>query len=280
MDHTDHSYDDQDNSLPLHGRPEPECAGEKAKETVFECWELPADPAICPELRHRVRNCLAPYPYAVDDAELVIAELFANACRHSLSGDGGRVTVTVSVLHCGNVFLAVDDQGPKKGFSLPSITRPEVIDPFASSGRGLILVHLLADYWARPPRRTAAESGQCSPPRRKNRKTFPAVPGCFPTIFPTIRQPRASMRFATSPVPDPRPKDPRHAFSSPHKLPRSRISAAARCTLLPQRGGRSAVAGCCGVHHVKGTRGGMAGQCCEHGPGAHPSLGKPEHATA
>lgn len=42
--------------------------------TVSEFWELPGDPAFCPELRHRIRRSLADYPHAVDDAELVVAE--------------------------------------------------------------------------------------------------------------------------------------------------------------------------------------------------------------
>ena len=88
---------------------------------VSEFWELPGDPAFCPDLRGRIRRSLTGFPHAAADAELVVAELFANACRHSLSGDGGKVTVTLAGLRTGLVLVTVTDQGPRPD---PATGRP------------------------------------------------------------------------------------------------------------------------------------------------------------
>src|SRR5690606_2101404 len=69
---------------------------------VSEFWELPGDPALCPGLRRRVRASLTGFPHTAADAEL-----FANACRHSLSGDGGKVSVSLSGLRTGLVLVTV-----------------------------------------------------------------------------------------------------------------------------------------------------------------------------
>jgi len=118
--------------------------------TVSEFWELPGDPAFCPELRHRIRRSLADYPHAVDDAELVVAELFANACHHSVSGDGGKISVTLSALRTGLVLVTVADQGPKADphTRLPSIPHTRTDAGLLSrGGRGLHLVAALAADW-------------------------------------------------------------------------------------------------------------------------------------
>mgnify|MGYP001203891592 CR=1 FL=1 len=117
---------------------------------VSEFWELPGDPALCPDLRHRVRASLAGFPRVLDDAELVAAELFANACRHSLSGQGGKVSVSLSGLRTGLVLVSVADQGPKPD---PRTGRPRIPqarpadDPLTPDGRGLRLVAALATDW-------------------------------------------------------------------------------------------------------------------------------------
>src|SRR5690606_19585596 len=90
---------------------------------VSEFWELPGDPALCADLRHRVRASLAGFPRVVDDAELVAAELFANACRHSRRGQGGKVSVSLSALRTGLVLVSVADQGPKPD---PRTGRPRI----------------------------------------------------------------------------------------------------------------------------------------------------------
>ncbi|KUP95625.1 ATP-binding protein [Thermobifida cellulosilytica] len=117
---------------------------------VSEFWELPGDPAFCPDLRRRVRDRLAGFPRVVGDAELVAAELFANACRHTRSGQGGTVTVSLSALHTGLVLITVADQGPRTD---PRTGRPRVPqprppdDPLTADGRGLRLVAALTTDW-------------------------------------------------------------------------------------------------------------------------------------
>ncbi|GAA3974330.1 ATP-binding protein [Thermobifida alba] len=117
---------------------------------VSEFWELSGDPALCPDLRHRVRASLAGFPHVVDDAELVAAELFANACRHSRSGQGGKVSVSLSALRTGLVLVTVADQGPRPdphtgGPRIPQARPPG--DPLTVGGRGLRLVAALATDW-------------------------------------------------------------------------------------------------------------------------------------
>ena len=117
---------------------------------VSEFWELPGDPAFCPDLRGRIRRSLTGFPHAAADAELVVAELFANACRHSLSGDGGKVTVTLAGRRTGLVLVTVTDQGPRPdpATGRPRIPQTRPLDgTLATGGRGLRLVAALATDW-------------------------------------------------------------------------------------------------------------------------------------
>lgn len=117
---------------------------------VSQLWELPGDPAYCPQLRHDIRHSLTGFPHTAEDAELVATELFANACHHSLSGHGGTVTVTLSALHTGLVLITVADQGP---ITDPHTQQPRIphtrteTDPLSLGGRGLYLVAALAADW-------------------------------------------------------------------------------------------------------------------------------------
>jgi anti-sigma regulatory factor (Ser/Thr protein kinase) len=116
---------------------------------VAEHWKVPGDPALCPEIRRRTRTALAGFPSLVDDAELVVSELFGNACRHTRSGDGGTVTVNVSALRTGLVVLSVTDDGPKRDPVTGRPLRPRV-QPFDSRmpcHRGLRIVMAVTDDW-------------------------------------------------------------------------------------------------------------------------------------
>lgn len=75
--------------------------------------------------------------------ELLVSELFANALRHSTSGQGGEVAVAV-IRKPGCLQVKVTDAGPRGGLSTPHL-RP--IDPDREDGRGLHLVHAYADRW-------------------------------------------------------------------------------------------------------------------------------------
>lgn len=82
-------------------------------------------------------------PASLDDAVLIVTELFANAARHTRSGlPGGQVLVAVA----GGV-IHVHDQGTA------GMTRPAGLpagphdDMMRESGRGLLLVAALSAEW-------------------------------------------------------------------------------------------------------------------------------------
>lgn len=77
---------------------------------------------------------------AADDAALIISELAANAVRHTRSGKGGEVRVTVAAAPAEWVLILVGDDGPDEG-SVPEIP---VQRSSAESGRGLLLVSALS----------------------------------------------------------------------------------------------------------------------------------------
>ncbi|TDQ53758.1 ATP-binding protein [Actinorugispora endophytica] len=116
---------------------------------VSEFWEYPGEPVWCREVRHRTRAALASFSRVVDEAELVVSELFGNACRHTRSGEGGKVAVSVSALRTGLVFLSVADDGPRlsPGTRRPLAPRVVASDPDACAFRGLGLVAEVTDDW-------------------------------------------------------------------------------------------------------------------------------------
>jgi serine/threonine-protein kinase RsbW len=92
------------------------------------------------QARHFVQGALAGCP-ALADAVLLTSELATNAVQHSATGRGGAFVVAIS--HApGRVRVTVTDGG--------SATRPIVApepEELAVSGRGLLLVNVLADRW-------------------------------------------------------------------------------------------------------------------------------------
>lgn len=111
---------------------------------------LSAAPSAVGEARALVREFLGAMVRA-QDAELIVSELATNAVLHSRSRDGGTFTLALS-LKPGSLRVEVVDGGPP--------ARPAPADPMESfrpgeneafpygeSGRGLIIVHALADDW-------------------------------------------------------------------------------------------------------------------------------------
>lgn len=151
MEHLDHSYDEHPDDV-LSPATSASQREEDEKPLVSDEWEMPAESALCSELRHRVRDILDVHYSAttVDDIELIASELFANSCRHSLSGDGGKVTVTLAGLRTGLVLVTVTDQGPRPdpATGRPRIPQTRPLDgTLATGGRGLRLVAALATDW-------------------------------------------------------------------------------------------------------------------------------------
>ncbi|GAA3752369.1 ATP-binding protein [Salinactinospora qingdaonensis] len=119
---------------------------------VSQQWSCPGQTRLCPQLRRRTRRALCPFPRIVDDAELVMAELFANACRHSRSGTGGATVINISALPSELVLLSVTDEGPRpRADGRPLRPHLKPLDSTAPGHRGLRLVAALADDWGHWP---------------------------------------------------------------------------------------------------------------------------------
>ena len=98
---------------------------------------FPGVAAIVPAARRYVRGILADSP-RVDDAELIAAELAANAIRHTPSGHaGGQFTVSI-LSKPGWARIEVADEGAGQWHPLRGDTNDEY-------GRGLAIVAALAE---------------------------------------------------------------------------------------------------------------------------------------
>jgi len=104
-----------------------------------ESRTLPGRPESARAAREFTAGCLPGCP-SVYEAMLLTDELVANACQHSRSGlPGGEVTVRVVTEPGEWLRVEVEDQGPH----LRAV--PGDPDELAESGRGLLLVSVLAD---------------------------------------------------------------------------------------------------------------------------------------
>ncbi|MGW3200143.1 ATP-binding protein [Streptomyces sp. NPDC001118] len=93
------------------------------------------------EARRLVRAALATWglaPRDVDTAELVVAELVANAVRHA---SGSALRIIVDRPDARHVYVAVVDRAPGR---LPELRVP---GPDETDGRGLLLVDAVSDRW-------------------------------------------------------------------------------------------------------------------------------------
>lgn len=111
-------------------------------ETVFlhrDVFCLPAHGTSVAAARRRVGDLLREWGIAEpvhEDVALVVSELFTNALVHT---DSTEITCRIQTT-TETVYLAITDQGH-------GATEPEVREPDAESGRGLLLVNALADLW-------------------------------------------------------------------------------------------------------------------------------------
>lgn len=126
-----------------------------ARSSVSELRVYPGDTVHCPHVRKLVRTALGGRTDIVDDAELVAAELFGNACRHTASGEpGGTLALSISALATGMAVVSVTDEGPTRADLAAGRRRwPELkpAAPDAAGRRGLYLVAALADGWGHTP---------------------------------------------------------------------------------------------------------------------------------
>ncbi len=100
---------------------------------------------MVPVARTFVRAFLADHPLA-GDAELIASEYVTNTIRHTASGDGGAIHVTVAATP-QSVRIEVTDHGPAASApqSVPAPRRSVAEDD--ESGRGLLIVDHLATRW-------------------------------------------------------------------------------------------------------------------------------------
>ncbi|MGW8779687.1 ATP-binding protein [Streptomyces sp. NPDC055796] len=107
----------------------------------FAHWVAEPEPASVPLLRTRARSVLAGWPVSAEVADvllLALSELAGNVVRHAPAG--GRMRVGLA-FGAGWLWLEVADQGARP----PRLPDPsEEADPDAESGRGLLIVQLLA----------------------------------------------------------------------------------------------------------------------------------------
>ncbi|MFD7502710.1 ATP-binding protein [Streptomyces sp. NPDC059850] len=120
-------------------------------------FALPHTTAAVPLARALIRNTLADIgaPVNGDTAELLTAELVANAVQHT---DGDEpIELVVELVPTGGWQVEVHDQdptppgGPTRPASPDSPASPARPDSFAERGRGLLLIRALsADTGYRP----------------------------------------------------------------------------------------------------------------------------------
>lgn len=109
------------------------------------CAVYPATLAVQSDVADQVAGALEPLEVSEDvrDRALLLAtEAFSNAVEHSCAHDASlEVTIETWPLEPGGVAVRVTDTGV--GFAdLPDASLPD--DPLAEGGRGLFLMHTLA----------------------------------------------------------------------------------------------------------------------------------------
>ncbi len=110
---------------------------------------IPGLTSMVPAARAFVRAFLDGHPLA-RDAELIASEYVTNAIRHTASGDGGVIHVTVTATSHA-VRIEVTDHGqaaaPEAGARAAAAPRPGATADDDENGRGLLLVDFLATRW-------------------------------------------------------------------------------------------------------------------------------------
>lgn len=136
----------------IHPTPTPAYPGRR-----WEARRYPGTPLTCARFRSDLRDDLATLSgiprQAREDIELCASEAFANAVTHSRSRrPGGTVIRLLSTpLVMGRkttMRLCVIDEGPLgRPSARPTIRRSTEEWETTESGRGLLLIHHLADEW-------------------------------------------------------------------------------------------------------------------------------------
>lgn len=108
----------------------------RREKCVIARCELTGTPCAPGEARQFVRKHLTGHP-RLEDAVLVVSELTTNAVRHSISANGGTITVALADIP-GGVRIEVADAGSPGPGPIIAPQRPPW--ELAESGQGLRLV--------------------------------------------------------------------------------------------------------------------------------------------
>ncbi|MFI6941437.1 SpoIIE family protein phosphatase [Streptomyces sp. NPDC050418] len=139
---------EDDIAVVLLGRPSPGGDRPAVHETVRRIMlsVAQAEPARIAECRHQLRDLLRDWsdPDQVDSAVLLVSEMVTNVLVHT---DGDALLVAEARGDVGERRLRVEVSDSSD--DLPHKRRPGEL---ASSGRGLVLMELLADAWGVDPR--------------------------------------------------------------------------------------------------------------------------------
>jgi anti-sigma regulatory factor (Ser/Thr protein kinase) len=124
--------------------------------TVPAHWRFPAVPASVAHARRLVagslpRDCSTQLSY---ELRLLTSELVTNAIRYGARADEDELIELIHWTGDGHHWLAVSDPGPDS----PALNPSAPADPYAATGRGLLLVDALADVWAVVPRPVRGKS--------------------------------------------------------------------------------------------------------------------------
>lgn len=107
-------------------------------------WSVPGDPEQAGRLRAFARALLDGHR-ALADVLTVLSELFANAIRHTASGNpGGLVVLEIRRWQRGVAVAVIDQGGPDEPVLC---TVGETLDALAEGGRGLVTVAAYASRW-------------------------------------------------------------------------------------------------------------------------------------
>jgi serine/threonine-protein kinase RsbW len=104
-------------------------------------FDAPAKPESVGLARDTVRAWLATAPLLIDDAMIVVSELFTNAVRHAGLSEADTVQVMVA-REPATVIIEVEDSGP--GFDPARIA---LGGPSIEGGFGLRIVAALSEDW-------------------------------------------------------------------------------------------------------------------------------------
>ncbi len=110
-----------------------------SQQTLSVPWEMSSAVHVRRALVSEL-VALAVSDAVVDEAEIVIAELFANAVRHAKALPDGTIRIDWTVID-GVVEVSVTDGGG------PTTPRPVPHSLWSADGRGLSIVRSLAHEW-------------------------------------------------------------------------------------------------------------------------------------